>query len=81
MEKASGGRHSTDWVREKDSDRLVVDCVSTVSADKQGEIDSIYVEEDYRGKGIGDRLIRLSVGIEHIDDILADLDQALTAAA
>jgi len=25
-------------------------------------------------------MIRLSVGIEHIDDILADLDQALAAA-
>jgi O-acetylhomoserine (thiol)-lyase len=24
--------------------------------------------------------VRLSVGLEHIDDILADLDQALTAA-
>ena len=26
-------------------------------------------------------MIRLSVGIEHIDDIIADLDQALAAAA
>ena len=26
-------------------------------------------------------MIRLSVGIEHIDDIIADLDQALGAAA
>jgi len=25
-------------------------------------------------------MIRLSIGIEHIDDILADLDQALAAA-
>jgi len=25
-------------------------------------------------------MIRLSVGIEHIDDILADLDQALAAS-
>jgi cystathionine beta-lyase/cystathionine gamma-synthase len=25
-------------------------------------------------------MIRLSIGIEHIDDIIADLDQALTAA-
>ena len=25
-------------------------------------------------------MIRLSIGIEHIDDILADLDQALSAA-
>jgi O-acetylhomoserine (thiol)-lyase len=31
--------------------------------------------------GIGPDLIRLSVGIEDLDDILWDLDQALTAAA
>jgi cystathionine gamma-lyase len=30
--------------------------------------------------GIADGLIRLSVGIEDLDDLLADLDQALTAA-
>jgi O-acetylhomoserine (thiol)-lyase len=31
--------------------------------------------------GVGPGSIRLSVGIEHIDDILADLDQALAAAS
>jgi cystathionine gamma-synthase/methionine-gamma-lyase len=30
--------------------------------------------------GIGDNLVRLSVGIEDAADIIADLDQALTAA-
>ena len=30
--------------------------------------------------GIDDSLIRLSVGIEHIDDLKADLDRALAAA-
>jgi O-acetylhomoserine (thiol)-lyase len=30
--------------------------------------------------GVRPEMIRLSVGIEHIDDILADLDQALSAA-
>ena len=30
--------------------------------------------------GIKPELVRLSVGIEHIDDILADLDQALAQA-
>jgi O-acetylhomoserine (thiol)-lyase len=30
--------------------------------------------------GVRPEMIRLSVGIEHIDDILADLDQALGAA-
>jgi O-acetylhomoserine (thiol)-lyase len=30
--------------------------------------------------GVRPEMIRLSVGIEHIDDIVADLDQALAAA-
>lgn len=33
--------------------------------------------EELDACGVGDDLIRLSVGIEHIDDIIADLDQAL----
>ena len=31
--------------------------------------------------GITDSLIRLSIGIEHIDDLLADLEQAIKASA
>lgn len=30
--------------------------------------------------GVDDRLLRFSVGIEHIDDLIADLDQALEVA-
>ena len=30
--------------------------------------------------GVTPDLVRLSIGIEHIDDILADVDQALAAA-
>jgi O-acetylhomoserine (thiol)-lyase len=30
---------------------------------------------------VTDNYVRLSIGIEHIDDILADLDQALKAVA
>jgi O-acetylhomoserine (thiol)-lyase len=36
--------------------------------------------EEQRLAGIGPETLRLSVGIEHIDDIIADLDQALAAA-
>jgi O-acetylhomoserine (thiol)-lyase len=36
--------------------------------------------EEQRLAGIAPATMRLSVGIEHIDDILADLDQALAAA-
>ena len=37
--------------------------------------------EEQATTGVTEDLIRLSIGIEHIDDILADLDQALAAAA
>ena len=37
--------------------------------------------EEQRGAGVEPEMIRLSIGIEHIDDILEDLDQALAAVA
>ncbi|WP_145668657.1 trans-sulfuration enzyme family protein [Chitinophaga polysaccharea] len=36
-------------------------------------------KEDREKAGISDGLIRLSVGLEHVDDIIRDLDQALSA--
>ena len=38
-------------------------------------------EEQQAAGGITPDLIRLSIGIEHIDDIVADIDQALAASA
>lgn len=38
---------------------------------------SPYSAEERRAAGISDTLIRLSVGLEHVDDIIADLAQAL----
>ncbi len=36
--------------------------------------------DERRRIGLGDGLVRLSVGIEDVDDLLADLDQALQQA-
>jgi O-acetylhomoserine (thiol)-lyase len=36
--------------------------------------------QEQHATGVTDEYVRLSVGIEHIDDIIADLDQALKAA-
>ena len=36
--------------------------------------------EDQIRSGVSDGYVRLSIGIEHIDDILVDLDRALGAA-
>ncbi len=37
-------------------------------------------EEELASGGISPNYIRLSIGLEHIDDILADIDQALSKA-
>jgi O-acetylhomoserine (thiol)-lyase len=38
-------------------------------------------DEELAAAGVGQDTVRLSIGIEHIDDILADLDQALETIA
>jgi O-acetylhomoserine (thiol)-lyase len=37
-------------------------------------------EEQQRAGGITPELVRLSIGIEHVDDIIVDIDQALAAS-
>ena len=37
--------------------------------------------EEQLATGVSDSYVRLSIGLEHIDDILADLDQAFQAVA
>jgi cystathionine beta-lyase/cystathionine gamma-synthase len=37
--------------------------------------------EEKRRVGIGEATVRLSVGIEHLDDLCADLEQSLARAA
>ena len=56
-----------------DAKSLVIHPASTTHAQ--------LTEEEQRATGVTSDFIRLSVGIEHIDDILADLDQALAKAA
>jgi O-acetylhomoserine (thiol)-lyase len=36
--------------------------------------------EEFKKAGVSEDMVRLSIGIEHIDDILADIEQALAAA-
>jgi len=36
--------------------------------------------EELASAGVSEDLVRLSIGIEHIDDILADIEQALVAS-
>jgi O-acetylhomoserine (thiol)-lyase len=38
-------------------------------------------EAQQRAAGVTPEMVRISVGLEHIDDILWDIDQALAAAS
>jgi ribosomal protein S18 acetylase RimI-like enzyme len=52
----SGGLH-VNLARDADSGRLLGYCVSAVSPDKKGCLESIFVEPHCRGTGIGDALM------------------------
>ncbi len=38
---------------------------------------AVFAPSERRRRGLGDGLVRLSVGIEHVEDLIADLEQAL----
>ena len=58
LEKVVKGGIRVDLARDADTGELVGYCISSVSKDRQGEIESIYIEPDYRGSGIGDNLMK-----------------------
>jgi len=52
------GNIRIDLARDTDTHELVGYCISTISADSEGEVQSIFVEEDYRNSGIGDAMMK-----------------------
>jgi methionine-gamma-lyase len=87
-----GGMVSFEVKGGHDAGVAVIDHVKMISiAVSLGDIESLiqhpasmthstYTPEEQRIAGISDGLVRLSVGLEDPEDIIADLDQALTAA-
>ena len=61
LEKSSGGELRIDLAKDKDINELVGYCVSTISKDHIGEVDSIFVEEYCRRMGIGDNLMKRAI--------------------
>jgi len=61
-EKAISGGIRIDLARNTDTGDLVGYCISTISKDSQGEIESIYIEDDYRRSGVGDELLKRAFG-------------------
>ncbi|MBS5938116.1 N-acetyltransferase [Clostridium sp.] len=55
-----------DLIRDIEKDIYVGYCVSTVDLDLVGEIDSLFIEKEYRKYGLGDKLMQRA--IEWLDD-------------
>ncbi|HEX9896462.1 MAG TPA: GNAT family N-acetyltransferase [Dehalococcoidales bacterium] len=58
LQKAESGGLHLDIVMDSKTKKIIGYCVSIVSSDKQGKLESIYVEPKYRQFGIGDQLMQ-----------------------
>ncbi len=58
LEKAAHGEMRVDLAIDKRANQKVGYCVSSIDEAKTGEIESIFVAEDYRGLGVGGSLMQ-----------------------
>ena len=58
LRKSAGGALLVEIARDLDAGTDVGYCVSSLDAEGQGEIESIFIEEAYRRSGLGGRLLR-----------------------
>ncbi len=58
LEKCANGMMRVDLAKDSKVGELIGYCVSTINEKKQGEIESIYIEAEYRRAGIGDKFMK-----------------------
>jgi ribosomal protein S18 acetylase RimI-like enzyme len=57
LRKSRNGFMLVSLVKDRSTDTLLGYCVSTISENKTGEVESIYVEKGHRRRGIGEKLM------------------------
>ena len=73
LEKSSNGITRIDIAKNGNTGVLIGYCVSIVSEKKEGEIESIFIEKDYRRHGIGDDFMKKA--LDWMDNLsVADKD-------
>jgi ribosomal protein S18 acetylase RimI-like enzyme len=58
LKKSAGGALHIDLARDTGTGGLIGYCVTSITTANHGEIESIYIEPDYRRRGIGDTLMK-----------------------
>jgi ribosomal protein S18 acetylase RimI-like enzyme len=61
LEKSKNGAMLIDLAKDKQSGKYIGYCVSTVDEKNHGELESIFIEEEYRKCGIGGHFIKNSI--------------------
>lgn len=61
LEKSKNGAMLIDMAQDKKSGKFIGYCVSTVDAKKHGELESIFIEAEYRKCGIGEHFIKNAI--------------------
>lgn len=57
IEKAKKGKIRIDLVKDEKTNKKIGYCISTIDHKNIGEIDSIYLEKEFRGFAVGDKLM------------------------
>ncbi|WP_414470136.1 GNAT family N-acetyltransferase [Methanobacterium sp. ACI-7] len=57
LKKSANGTLRIDIVKDEDNDCYIGYCISSISEENVGEVDSIFLEEEYRSSGIGNQLM------------------------
>ena len=61
LKKTGEGTMRIDLAKDTDTGAIIGYCLSTISEEKEGEIQSIFVEKDYRLYGIGDNFMKKAI--------------------
>ena len=78
LEKSEKGVLKIDAAYDESTERFIGYCISSISDEKIGEVDSIYLDKKYRSSGIGDALMKRS--LDWMDQIGVETKRIMIAA-
>lgn len=61
LKKSGNGILRIDIAKDEDKNEYIGYCISSISEDNVGEIDSIFLDENYRSSGIGNELMNRAI--------------------
>ena len=78
LKKSKSGILRIDAAYDETAEQYIGYCISSVSDEKIGEVDSIYLDKKYRSSGIGDTLMKRS--LDWMDQIGVETKRIMIAA-